>query len=165
MLVRLGFMTAEEFKTHCIELQNGMYGQVDAALRFFVRFVGYLVGENYNWIVQSKADPCVFYKKDVNGFPVMASAVRVDNCLLGGHPKELDIFMEDIEKQFNIVKEMEVRKHLEINYDFKRDENNNMYVLCTMKDKVDDIVKCYEEHVGEDAKNICFTRSTEFCLE
>ena len=94
-----------------------MYGQVDAARRFFVRFVGYLVGENCNGIVQSEADPCVFYKKDENGFPVMASAVTVDDCLLGGHPKELDIFMRDIEKQFNIVKEMEVEKHLGINYE------------------------------------------------
>jgi len=34
MLVWLGFLTIEEFNTHCIELQNGMYGQVDAALRF-----------------------------------------------------------------------------------------------------------------------------------
>ena len=152
MLVRLGFMTAEEFKTHCIELQNGMYGQVDAALRFFVRFVGYLVGENCNGIVQSKADPCVFYKKDANGFPIMASAVTVDDCLLGGYPKELDIFMSDIEKQFNIVKELEVKKHLGINYDFKRDENNDIYALCTMKDKVDDIVKSYEEFIGENVK-------------
>ena len=31
----------------------------------------------------------------------MDYAVTVDDCLLGGHPKELDIFMEDIEKQFN----------------------------------------------------------------
>ena len=32
MLVSLGFMTEEEHKDYCIELQKGMYGQVDAAL-------------------------------------------------------------------------------------------------------------------------------------
>ena len=69
----------------------------------------------------------VFYKKDENGFPIMASTVTVDDCLLGGHPNELDFFMSDIEKQFNIVKELEVKKHLGINYDFKRDENNDIY--------------------------------------
>ena len=63
MLVRLGFMTIDEFNTHCIELQNEMYGQVHATLRFFVRFVGYLISENCNGIIQSKADPCVFYKR------------------------------------------------------------------------------------------------------
>jgi len=60
--------------------------------------------------------------------------------------------MEDIEKEFNIVKEMEVKKHLGINYDFKRDENNDLYALCTMEAKMDDIVKCYEEYIGGDAK-------------
>jgi len=34
MLVLLGFMTIEELNSYCIELQKGMYGQVDAALRF-----------------------------------------------------------------------------------------------------------------------------------
>jgi len=83
----------------------------------------------------------VFYKKDVNGFPLMVTAVTVDDCLLGGHPKELDIFMNDIEKGFSILKGMEVIKHLGINSDFKRDENNGMYAICTMEAKVDDIVK------------------------
>jgi len=84
-----------------------------------------LVSDKCNGIIQSKADLCVFYKKDVNGFPLMVTAVTVDDYLLGGHPKELDIFINDIEKEFNVVKEMEVRKHLGINYDFKRDENND----------------------------------------
>ena len=83
------FMTNEEFNLYCIELQNGMYGQVDAALRFFVRFVGHLMSNKCNGIIQSKADHCVFYKKDVNGFPLMVTAVTVDDCLMGGHPKEL----------------------------------------------------------------------------
>ena len=70
----------------------------------FVRFVGHLVSDKCSGIIQSKADPCVFYKKGVNGFPLMVTVVTVDDCLLGGHPKELDIFMNDIEKEFNIVK-------------------------------------------------------------
>ena len=145
-------MSLKEFKTYCIELHKGMYGQVDAALRFFVKFVGYLESDKCNGIVQSKADPCVFYKKDVKGFPLMVTAVTVDDCLMGGHPKELDIFMADIEKEFNIVKEMEIKKHLGINYDFKRDDNNDMCAICTMKAKVDDIVKSYEEFIDTEAK-------------
>ena len=47
---------------------------------------------------------------------------------------------------------MEVKKHLGINYDFKRDENNDIYALYTMKDKVNDIVKSYEEFIGENVK-------------
>jgi len=103
---------------------------VDAALRFFVRFVGHLVNDKCNGIIQSKADPCVFYKKDANGFPLMATVVTV---IVSREVIHRNIFMNGIEKEFNIVKEMEVRKHLGINYDFKRDENNDMYVLCTME--------------------------------
>jgi len=60
-----------------------------------------LVSDKCNVIIQSKADPCVFYKKDVNGFPLMVTAVTVDD-----HQKELDSFMNDIEKKFNTVEEM-----------------------------------------------------------
>ena len=35
ILVLLGFLTEEEHGKVCIELQKGMYGQVDAALLFF----------------------------------------------------------------------------------------------------------------------------------
>ena len=82
----------------------------------------------------------------------MVTAITVDDCLMGGHPDELDIFMSDIEKEFNIVKEMEIRKHLGITYEFKRDENGDMCAICTMKAKVDDIVKSYEDFIGKPAK-------------
>ncbi len=47
---------------------------------------------------------------------------------------------------------MEVRKHLGINYEFKRDGNGDMCAFCTMEAKVDDIVKSYEEYIGAKAK-------------
>jgi len=33
--VELGFISLEEFQETCAELQKGMYGNVDAALRFY----------------------------------------------------------------------------------------------------------------------------------
>lgn len=59
----------------------------------------------------------------------MVTAVTVDDCLMGGHPKELEIFMTDIEKEFSIVKEMDVKKHLGVNDDFKRNDNNYMCAI------------------------------------
>ena len=47
---------------------------------------------------------------------------------------------------------MEIKKHLGINYDFKRDDNNDMCAICTMEAKVDDIVKSYEEFIDTEAK-------------
>ena len=37
-MVELGFLTKEEFDEYCIELLGGMYGNVDAALLYFIRF-------------------------------------------------------------------------------------------------------------------------------
>ena len=51
ILVSLGFMTTEEYKGYCIELQKGMYGQVDAALRFFVCIVGDLESEKCHGVM------------------------------------------------------------------------------------------------------------------
>jgi len=129
-----------------------MYGQVDTALRFFIKFTGHLESDRCNGVKQSKSDPCVFYKKEKDGFPLIITAVTVDDCLMGGTPKELDIFMADIEKEFNIMKEMEVKKYLGINYEFKRDDNGDICAFCTIKAKVEDIVKSYEEYIGGKVK-------------
>ena len=37
-MVELGFMSRKEYEESCIELQGGMYGNVDAALLYFIRF-------------------------------------------------------------------------------------------------------------------------------
>ena len=62
-LVELGFMSQEEFDTTCIELKGGMYGNVDAALLYFVRFRDFATSPEGLNIVQSKSDPCLFYKR------------------------------------------------------------------------------------------------------
>jgi len=69
ILVELGFMTNEKREEYCIELQKGMYGQVDAALRFFITFTGHLESADCN-MKQSKANPCIFYKKNDENFPL-----------------------------------------------------------------------------------------------
>ena len=151
ILVLLGFLTEEEYRRVCIELQKGMYGQVDAALRFFIRFTKYLESDACD-MVQSKADPCIFYKKDKEGNPIVIAAVTVDDCLIGGKPEDIETFMNDVEKEFNIVKEDTVRKHLGVDYEFYRDEYGDMCAKCTMDKKVKDIVKSYEEFIGAEAK-------------
>ena len=87
ILVILGFMTIEEYCEYCIELQKGMYGQVDAALQFFMRFIKYLESEKCHGVIQSKADPFNFYKKDKDGFSLVVIAITVDDCLIRGTPK------------------------------------------------------------------------------
>ena len=82
----------------------------------------------------------------------MVTAVTVEDRLMGGHPNQLNIFMADVESEFNIVKEMYVRKHLGINYEFKRDDSGDMCAIFTMEVKVDHIVKMYLDFIGAKAK-------------
>ena len=66
-IVELGFMSKEQYEELCIELQGGMYGNVDAALLYYIRCTDYATKKNGLDMIQSLADPCVFYKKDGEG--------------------------------------------------------------------------------------------------
>ena len=95
----------------------------------------------------------------------MVTAVTVDDYLMGDHPKQLDLFMADIEIEFNIVKEMYLRKHLGINYESKCDDSGDMCAICTMEAKVDDIVKTYENFIGAEAKIYLFPNAPSSILD
>ena len=151
ILISLGFLTEEEHGRVCIELQKGMYGQVDAALLFFRRFTKYLESESCG-MKQSKADPCIFYKKNEEGKPLLVAAVTVDDCLIGGTPKNVEAFMDTVEREFNIVRETRIRKHLGVDYDFYKDKNEDICVKCTMDKRIRDIIKSYEEFIGGEVK-------------
>jgi len=83
----------------------------------------------------------MFYKKNDENFPLVVSAVTVDDCLIGGKPDDTLTFMKDVEKKFNIVKEDYVRKHLGVTYDFVRDDDGDICAL--LEKKVQDIVDTY----------------------
>jgi hypothetical protein len=61
--------------THCVELGKSMYGNVDAALRFFRTLKEHLV-ENIG-MKNSQSDPCVFYLKDDKGKTILIVATHV----------------------------------------------------------------------------------------
>ena len=88
-LVALGFITEEQYQECCIELGKGMYGNVDAALRFFIRFMQYLTSEKVG-LIQSKVNPSpVFFKKGMNGYSKLIAVVTVDDCVIGGKPHDI----------------------------------------------------------------------------
>ena len=149
IMVTLGFISEEDYEKSCIELGKGMYGNVDAALKFFIELTELLVSDEVG-MTQSKADPCVFYKKDENGFPLCIVVATVDDCLIAGKPDEIKKLMDQVESRFKITRDDEVKLHLGITYDWKRDENGDMMVTCTMVKKCKDIVDCFERHVGSE---------------
>ena len=60
-------MTQEEYDTSCIELQGGIYGNVDAALLHFIRFRGYAISSSGLRAEQSMSDPCLFFRENEIG--------------------------------------------------------------------------------------------------
>ena len=147
IMVTLGFISEEDYEKSCIELGKGMYGNVDAALKFFIELTEILVSDAVG-MTQSKADPCVFYKKDDNGFPICIVVATVDDCLIAGKPDDIKELMDQVESRFKITRDDEVKLHLGVTYDWKRDDDGNMMVTCTMVKKCKDIVDCFEKHVG-----------------
>ena len=57
----------KEYEETCIELQGSMYGNVDAALSYFVRFKEYATKKEGLNLTQSKTDPCLFFGKSEDG--------------------------------------------------------------------------------------------------
>ena len=149
IMVTLGFISQEDYEKSCIELGKGMYGNVDAALKFFVELTILLTSDEVG-AEQCKSDPCVFYKKDSTGFPIYIVVATVDDCFMAGKPEDLKDLMDQVESRFKITRDAEVKLHLGVSYDWKRDVSGEMMVTCTMEKKCKNIVKCYEDHVGSE---------------
>ena len=149
ILAALGFLTLKQIEEYCIRLDGGMYGNVDAALRFFIEFVKVLkkVG-----MKQCLADPCVFYMRNENGEPKLIAAMTVDDCLLAGKPADMIWLMDKVSEHFKITREMEVKKHLGIDYNWKRDNEGEICVECTMVKKANNIVAELEAFLGREVK-------------
>jgi hypothetical protein len=145
----LGFVTTEEMQTHCIELGKSMYGNVDAALRFFRTLKEHLT-KNIG-MKNSQSDPCVFYLKDDNGATKLIVASHVDDCIMAGTKEAIEQFKMDVKKRFNITDLGLLKKHLGIWYDWK-EENGEKYIEATMPKLVGEIIESFEEHMAREAK-------------
>ena len=74
-------MSKKGYDDLCIELQGGMYGNVDAALLYFIRFKEYAKSEEGLNLTQSKTDPCIFFKKDQHGKTIIIIIIYVGDCV------------------------------------------------------------------------------------
>jgi hypothetical protein len=146
----LGFVTEQEMHTHCIELGKSMYGNVDAALRFFRTLKEHLT-KNVG-MKNSQSDPCVFYLKDDNGETKLIVASHVDDCIMAGPKDAIEQFKMDVKKRFNITDLGLLKKHLGIWYDWKEEENGEKYIVATMPKLVGEIIESFEEHMSREAK-------------
>jgi hypothetical protein len=86
-MIRTGMMKKEEAAETALELTKSMYGNVDTALRFFVKYKGILQELGME---QCKSDPCVFHWQDEEGFLELMIAYHVDDSGIAGQKSVID---------------------------------------------------------------------------
>ena len=152
-LVELGFMSQEEYDKSCIELQGGMYGNVDAALLYFVRFTTFATAKDGLGLEQAKVDPCIFFKKNEKGKTIGVIIIYVDDCLIAGEDKFIADMKYKLKQEFGTVEDGQLRKLLGVRYTWEnRDDPEKSKVILNMDDKAEEIIEAYEKLTGTIAK-------------
>jgi len=143
-LVELGFLTDEEARTTCIDLQKSMYGNVDAALlwqetirKFFLK-----IG-----LKQSCADPCIYYKR-VGDNMCLLVVVYVDDMLFAGPTSEIAWCKEQLSSEYKINDLGSLKKHLGIHYHWNTNSSVERMLVANMDGMANEIVEKYKKVTG-----------------
>ena len=130
-----------------------MYGNVDAALLYFIRFTEYAISPEGLNLTQSKADPCVFYKRNANRETIGMIVVYVDDNLICGNKGFVTEMKIKLKQKFGVVEDGQLKKLLGVRYEWRDTGNIEMArVFLSMDDKAEEIVKEYEKVIGETPK-------------
>lgn len=132
----------------CLKLERTMYGCVQSPLMFFKTYAKHLEASR---LVQSLADPCIWYKHDEKGSLLLVIAVYVDDCIITGKKADIEAFKADIQRRFKISDLGPIKKHLGVWYE-KFSGDDGEYFLLTMKKYQNDIVSDWERITGRKAK-------------
>ena len=159
----LGFITEEDKKTKCIELTKAMYGNIDSPLRWMKTFSKHLMEQLK--MIQSKTDPCIFYKEK-NGKVVLIMALYVDDTLCLGIKEELEWMYKEIQRKFKIEKLGRLKKHLGIWYEWKTEKGTGeLYLEASMPKLIEEIIDNFKKAKGKDAKLYTTPGSPGKCLK
>ena len=138
---QFGFIREGERDNYCIELKKSMYGNVDAALKFFQTYSAHLI--NTQGMRQSQADPCVFIKEEEDKI-VLIAMTFVDDTILFGTKTWIEWFKKGVEQRFKYTDEGKLKKHLGIAYEWKQDEEGEPYIEATMNKMIEGIINAYD---------------------
>ena len=147
--VQLGFALVEDVNTKCIKCKRAIYGNVNSALLWYTTYADYL--RKKLGMMQSQADPCVFYKLNEQGQLVLIASCHVDDTLLAGTLEQIKWFKSALTKRFKIKDLGPLKKHLGIEYTWIREEDN-MTVVASMDDLVGEIVEIVEKKLGKELR-------------
>ena len=149
-VVALGILTQEEADKLLYKLNKTMYGNVDAALRYFLKFKRILLGLG---LKQCKSDPCVFYREDdSSGELLLMIAVHVDDSLITGRQSEVTKLMDEFEKHLKIERLGPLKKHLGVWWEFCTDDDGEIFLKASMEKMRAEIISDFEKATGKEVK-------------
>ena len=151
-MVVCGFLTEEERKMMAIKLANSMYGNVDAAIKFFKTLIDVATEKDGMNMKQSQVDPCLLYMIEDDELTLIVT-ITVDDCAVSGHPDNVKWFMDGLESRFNITRGGTLSKHLGIDYVWGFDEERGKhFVQATMDKKVGAIIDKLERFLQREVR-------------
>ena len=66
---------------------------------------------------------------------MLINSAAVDDYVVTGNETDIEWFMDNVEKRFNITRDGGISKHLGVIYDWGETENRKMYCKATMDKK------------------------------
>ena len=99
-IVTLGFATAKDMVEYCIELQNSMYGNVDAALAWQTTIKEHLT--KVMRLTQSKADLYMYFRKSETGKLNLMIVIYVDDTLVCSRQVDVDWFKTTLKETLGL---------------------------------------------------------------
>jgi hypothetical protein len=145
-----GFITDDEKQEYVIQLMKSMYGNVDAALRFFKELKKHI--QSSGNMQQSKTDPCVFMHFNEEQKLDLLVVTHVDDQMLCGTKTARETYKDMLSKRFKWTSQGRLRKHLGVRYEWMIDENGDRLIVATMKKLVNEIIQAFEKATGKPAK-------------
>ena len=110
-----------------------MYGNVDAAIKFFKTLIDVTAEDKGMKMQQSQVDPCLLYLHE-DGELKLIVTITVDDCAVSGHPTDVKWFMDGLESRFNVIRGGTLRKHLTSGVLMRKEESILSRRLCIRKE-------------------------------
>ena len=94
-------------KNLCLKLNHALYGLVQAARSWWLKFVSALTHIGF---VRGEVDPCLLFWKNKYGMVILI--LYVDNCLLTRDTLAIESAVNNIKKRFNVTVTNKVEEYL-----------------------------------------------------
>ena len=130
-------------KNQVMLLLKAMYGLVQAPRAFYETFRTILTSQEVG-MVQSKVDPCMFYRMKDNLLEAIM-VIHVDDCAISGMPETVENIKRAIGKQLSVKDEGILSRHLGVSYTWNEDGSLKIH----QNDYVDEIIKKFEKDFGK----------------